>query len=194
MWPWGEGEIILKPGAKLFMVPQRPYVPLGSLRRAVSYPQAADMLDEAALHKALENVGLKHVTDRLDEENVAWDQILSGGEKQRLAFARLLLIKPEIVVTDEATSALDTESQAKLMTMLAELLPQLAIISVGYRAELDQFHERKINLVKREGGARLVVADIDAPPISVVGLLLRRCRGPRTGPAASAINPRASQG
>ena len=86
---------------------------------------------------------------------------------------------------DEATSALDTESQANLMTMLGEKLPQLAIISVGHRAELEQFHERKINLVKREGGARLVAADIIVPPISVIGMLMRRWRGPHVSPAAS---------
>ncbi len=189
LWPWGDGEIVLKPGAKLFMMPQRPYVPLGTLRRAVFYPQAPDKLDESALHATLKHVGLEHLIDRLDEENVAWDQILSGGEKQRLGFARLLLIKPEIAVMDEATSALDTESQANLMTMLGVQLPQLAIISVGHRAELAQFHERKINLVKREGGARLVAADINAPPISVIEMLLRRWRGPHVAPAASVGNP-----
>ena len=83
LWPWGEGEIELKPGAKLFMMPQRPYIPLGALRRAAAYPQAADTIDDAALREALEQVGLGHVVERLDEEDVNWDQVLSGGEKQR---------------------------------------------------------------------------------------------------------------
>ena len=179
LWPWGEGEIALKPGAKLFMMPQRPYIPLGTLRRAATYPQAADSIDDAALKKALKTVGLEHVIDRLDEEDVAWDQVLSGGEKQRLAFARLLLDKPDIVVMDEATSALDTESQGKLMEMIGEELPEIAIISVGHRAELEAFHDRKLNLVRRKGGARLVAGDITAPPISVVGMLMKRWRGPR---------------
>ena len=179
LWPWGEGEISIKPGAKLFMMPQRPYIPLGKLRRAAAYPQSADSIDDAALREALKQVGLPHVIDRLDEEDVAWDQVLSGGEKQRLAFARLLLEKPDIVVMDEATSALDTESQAKLMTLIAKKLPELAIISVGHRAELEQFHERKMNLVKHEGGARLTAGEIIAPPISVMGLLMKRWRGPR---------------
>ncbi len=179
LWPWGEGEIALKPGAKLFMMPQRPYVPLGTLRRAAAYPQAADSIDDAALKKALETVGLNHVIERLDEEDVNWDQVLSGGEKQRLAFARLLLDKPDIVVMDEATSALDTASQAKLMEMIGKELPEIAIISVGHRAELEAFHDRKLNLVKRKGGARLVAGDITAPPISVVGMLMKRWRGPR---------------
>ena len=179
LWPWGEGEISLKPGAKLFMMPQRPYVPLGTLRRAAAYPQAADSIEDAALSKALEKVGLGQVIERIDEEDVAWDQVLSGGEKQRLGFARLLLEKPDIVVMDEATSALDTESQAKLMSMLSEELPELAIISVGHRAELEQFHERKLNLKKQKGGARLTSAEITAPPINVLGMLVKRWRGPR---------------
>ena len=112
LWPWGEGEIALKPGAKLFLMPQRPYIPLGTLRRAATYPQAADSIDDEALTKALKTVGLDHVIDRTRRRGRAWDQMLSGGEKQRLAFARLLLEKPDIVVMDEATSALDTESQA----------------------------------------------------------------------------------
>ena len=117
--------------------------------------------------------------DRIDEEDVAWDQVLSGGEKQRLAFARLLLEKPDIVVMDEATSALDTESQGKLMEMISKELPEIAIISVGHRAELEAFHDRKLNLVRRKGGAKLVAGDITAPPIGVVGMLMRRWRGPR---------------
>jgi putative ATP-binding cassette transporter len=179
LWPWGEGEIALKPGAKLFMMPQRPYVPLGTLRRSATYPQSADSIDDAELKKALKTVGLEHVVERIDEEDVAWDQVLSGGEKQRLAFARLLLEKPDIVVMDEATSALDTASQGKLMEMIGKELPEIAIISVGHRAELEAFHDRKLNLVRRKGGARLVAGDITAPPIGVVGMLMRRWRGPR---------------
>jgi putative ATP-binding cassette transporter len=154
-------------------------VPLGTLRRAATYPQAPDSLDDAAIRQALEKVGLGHAIDRLDEKDVAWDQVLSGGEKQRLGFARLLLEKPDIVIMDEATSALDTESQAKLMSMLGDELPELAIISVGHRAELEQFHERKLNLVKQKGGARLTAGEISAPPINVLGMLVKRWRGPR---------------
>jgi putative ATP-binding cassette transporter len=178
LWPWGEGEITVKPGAKMFMMPQRPYVPLGTLRRAAAYPQPAASVDEAPLREALQKVGLDHLTDRLDEEGVAWDQVLSGGEKQRLAFARLLLQRPDIVIMDEATSALDTESQARLMSMIGEQLPELAIISVGHRAELEAFHERKLNLVRHKGGARLTAGEIISPPISILGLLMRRWRGP----------------
>jgi putative ATP-binding cassette transporter len=177
LWPWGEGEVMIRPGAKLFLMPQRPYIPLGTLRRAVTYPLPVDSMDGDTLRTALSEVGLDHVAERLDEE-APWSNVLSGGEQQRLSFARLLLHRPDIVVMDESTSALDTDSQARLMTRLGELLPDMAVISVGHRAELEQFHERKLNLVRREGGARLVPGDVLGPPISIAGTLLRRWRGP----------------
>lgn len=189
LWPWGEGEIVLKPGAKLFLMPQKPYIPLGTLRRAATYPQAPEEVDDKQLRETLELVGLGHLVKKLDEEDEAWDRTLSGGEQQRLAFARLFLHKPDIVVMDEATSALDDESQTKLMTSLGERLPKTAIISVGHRAELEAFHERKVNLIRKEGGAKLVPGDAAAPPVSVVSSLLRRFRAPA---AASPATPTAA--
>jgi vitamin B12/bleomycin/antimicrobial peptide transport system ATP-binding/permease protein len=182
LWPWGDGEIALKPGIKLFLMPQQPYVPLGTLRRAASYPQAVDAVDDAKLRETLQCVGLNHLVDRLDDDNESWNQVLSGGEKQRLGFARLLLKKPDIVVMDEATSALDTESQHNLMTLLREQMPELAVISVGHRAELEEFHERKLNLVRRENGSHLIAGEIAAPPISIFDILLGRWGGPRIPP------------
>jgi vitamin B12/bleomycin/antimicrobial peptide transport system ATP-binding/permease protein len=180
LWPWGEGEIVLKQGAKLFLMPQKPYIPLGTLRRAVTYPRQAEDFDDEQVTKTLEMVGLEHLAEKLDDESAKWDRTLSGGEQQRLAFARLFLHKPDIVVMDEATSALDPESQAMLMSKLAEQLPRTAIISVGHRPELEAFHERKVNLVRREGGAKLVTGDVVAPPISILTTLMRRWRGPPT--------------
>src|SRR5207302_7500481 len=115
LWPWGEGEITLKRGAKLFLMPQKPYIPLGTLRRAATYPQAPEEIDDKTLRDTLELVGLGHLIEKLDDEEEGWDRILSGGEQQRLAFARLFLHRPDIVVMDEATSALDSDSQAALM-------------------------------------------------------------------------------
>jgi putative ATP-binding cassette transporter len=178
LWPWGEGEIELKSGAKLFLMPQKPYIPLGSLRRATTYPQAPEEVDGKEIQDTLEMVGLGHIKEKLDEEDAGWDRTLSGGEQQRLAFARLFLHKPDIVVMDEATSALDPESQAMLMEKLAGQLPETAIISVGHRPELEQFHERKVNLIRREGGAKLVPGEVVAPPISVLSTLMKRWRGP----------------
>jgi len=188
LWPWGEGEIELKTGAKLFLMPQKPYIPLGTLRRATTYPRAPEDFDEQQITETLKAVGLGHLVEKLDDEESAWDRTLSGGEQQRLAFARLFLHEPDIVVMDEATSALDPESQAMLMTKLSEKLPKTAIISVGHRPELEQFHERKVNLIRREGGAKLVPSEIAAPPISVLGSLLRRWKVPA---AASPATPTA---
>ncbi|BAT58805.1 vitamin B12 transport ATP-binding protein BacA [Variibacter gotjawalensis] len=167
LWPWGSGEIALKRDAKLFMMPQRPYIPIGTLRRAAAYPESPDSLEEKDLHEALEFVGLAHAAERLDEEDVVWSNVLSGGEQQRLSFARLLLHKPDIVVMDESTSALDTKSQNELLTRLNERMPDMALISVGHRAELEMFHDRKVNLVRKRGGAQLEDEDkADDMPIA----------------------------
>jgi putative ATP-binding cassette transporter len=193
LWPWGGGEIVLKPGAKMFLMPQKPYIPLGTLRRAATYPQQADDFDDKEITEALEVVGLKHLVEKLDDEEAKWDRTLSGGEQQRLAFARLFLHKPDIVVMDEATSALDPESQAMLMNTLGERLPDTAIISVGHRPELEAFHERKVNLLRREGGAKLVSGEVVAPPISIVSALMKRWRSPTpaspTTPTATTDEP-----
>ncbi|ULJ74020.1 ABC transporter ATP-binding protein/permease [Rhizobium gallicum] len=159
LWPWGDGSVNFHADRRLFMLPQRPYIPSGTLRRAVAYPRAADSWTLDEIKAALEKVGLDYLNDKI-EEDAPWDQTLSGGEKQRLAFARLLLHTPDIIVLDEATSALDEKSQDKMMEMLIFELPKVTIISVAHRAELEAFHSRKITLERREGGAKLV-SDID---------------------------------
>src|SRR4029077_16770249 len=86
LWPWGEGEIELKTGAKLFLMPQKPYIPLGTLRRATTYPRAPEDFDAKEVSDTLDMVGLDHLVEKLDDEEAAWDRTLSGGEQQRLAF------------------------------------------------------------------------------------------------------------
>ena len=189
LWPWGEGEITLKRGAKLFLMPQKPYIPLGTLRRASTYPHHPEDFQDDEIAEALKAVGLEHLVEKLDDEHAKWDRTLSGGEQQRLAFARLFLHKPDIVVMDEATSALDPESQSMLMNTLAERLPNTAIVSVGHRPELEAFHERKVNLVRRKGGAKLLTGEVVAPPISIVSQLMKRWRA---SPAASPTTPTAA--
>ncbi len=162
LWPWGGGSVNFHADRQLFMLPQRPYIPSGTLRRAVAYPQAADRWTADEICMALEKVGLGHLSDKIEDE-APWDHTLSGGEKQRLAFARLLLNDPDIIVLDEATSALDEKTQDKIMEMMIEELPGATIVSVAHRAELEAFHSRKITLEKHEGGARLV-SDIDLAP------------------------------
>jgi putative ATP-binding cassette transporter len=154
LWPWGTGEILIKFEA-LFLMPQKPYVPLGTLRRAVTYPLSPEEVDDAVVRTTVEEVGLGHFLDRLDED-ATWEHVLSGGEKQRLAFARVLIQRPEIIVMDEATAALDPLGQEQLMRLLLERLPEATVISVGHRAELEAFHTRKLVLEHHADGARLV--------------------------------------
>ena len=136
--------------------------PSGTLRRVVAYPAAADNWKLEQIKAALDKVGLGHLAGRIKEE-APWDQMLSGGEKQRVAFARLLLHRPDIVVLDEVTSALDEKSQDQMMETVIRELPEVTIVSVAHRAELEAFHTRKITLERRKGGAKLV-GDIDLVP------------------------------
>jgi putative ATP-binding cassette transporter len=154
VWPWGEGKVEIQAGARLLVLPQRPYVPMGTLRRAVTYPDAANSRTVAEITRVLEKVELGHLADRLDED-APWDQTLSGGEKQRLAFARLFLHRPDIVVLDEATAALDPASQDRLMALVSEELAHATVLSIGHRPELARFHHRKIVLRRGRNGARL---------------------------------------
>ena len=181
LWPWGEGEVQVARGAKMFLMPQRAYVPVGSLRKAATYPEPAESKEIEEVAKALKLVGLGHLVGRIEEE-ASWDQILSGGEKQRLAFARILLHRPDIIVLDEATSALDPASQDKLMGLLTEKLDSTTIISVGHRPELEAFHSRKIVLERRRGGARFIT-DINLIPRPRRERLIRRWLRPRRRPS-----------
>jgi putative ATP-binding cassette transporter len=154
LWPWGRGEIRIQ-SEGLFLMPQGPYVPLGTLRRAVTYPIPPEEVDDAMVRTTVEEVGLGHFLDRLDEDTT-WEHVLSGGEKQRLAFARALIQRPDIIVMDEATAALDPLGQEQLMRLLLERVPDATVISVGHRAELEAFHTRKLVLEYHADGARLV--------------------------------------
>jgi putative ATP-binding cassette transporter len=166
LWPWGEGAIELRRGAKVLLLPQRPYVPLGTLRRAATYPDAAESRGGDEIARALKKVGLGHLVERLDED-APWDQILSSGEKQRLAFARILLQRPDIIVLDEATAALDSRNQDQLMDLLSRELDDATLVSVGHRPELEAFHGRKIVLKRARAGARLV-SDVSLAPEPVL--------------------------
>jgi putative ATP-binding cassette transporter len=155
VWPWGQGDIEVRAGAKLLLLPQRPYVPLGTLRRAVNYPDPAFSRSEEQIVKVLKTVGLGHLAGRLDQEG-PWHQILSGGEKQRLAFARIFLQRPDIIVLDEVTSAVDAPSQDRLMELLSQELKESTVLSIGHRPELTAFHERKLVLKLGRSGTKLV--------------------------------------
>jgi putative ATP-binding cassette transporter len=155
LWPWGDGDIEMRSGVKLFIAPQRAYVPTGTLRRAANYPASLDNHNEEEIRKVLKTVGLGHLAERLDEES-PWDKTLSGGEKQRLAFARILLHRPNVIVLDEATAALDSHSADYLMHLLCREFEDATVLSIGHRSELEAFHNRKIVLKRVRGGAKLV--------------------------------------
>ncbi len=186
LWPWGGGSVDFHPDRRIFMLPQKPYVPTGTLRRAIAYPGAAEDWTVEQMAETLEKVGLAHLKEKI-EEDAPWDQTLSGGEKQRLAFARLLLHRPDIIVLDEATSALDDTGQDNLMKLLHDELKDATIISVAHRTELEEFHSRKITLERRKGGAKLV-SDIDLIPRDgkrrLLGGWLRRRGSPQPRKAA----------
>ena len=185
LWPWGGGSVNFHPDRRLFMLPQKPYIPSGTLRRAIAYPGAADDWNAEQICEALHKVGLDHLQEKI-EEDAPWDQTLSGGEKQRLAFARLLLHNPDIVVLDEATSALDEKSQDKMMEIVTKELPKATIVSVAHRVELEAFHSRKIVLERRKGGAKLV-SNIDLIPRKGKRRLLSRfLRGRKAPPNKAA--------
>lgn len=186
LWPWGSGSVDFHRDRRIFMLPQKPYVPTGTLRRAIAYPGAAEDWTVEQMAETLEKVGLAHLKEKV-EEDAPWDQTLSGGEKQRLAFARLLLHRPDIIVLDEATSALDDTGQDNLMKLLHEELKDATIISVAHRTELEEFHSRKITLERRKGGAKLV-SDIELIPRGdkrrLLGGWLRHRKPPKPGKAA----------
>jgi putative ATP-binding cassette transporter len=165
LWPWGEGRILLPAGAKLAFVPQRPYIPLGTLRDAIAYPVEGKLLSDERAKAVLKDVGLGYLASKLDTEEERWDQTLSGGERQRVAFARLLIEEPDIIIMDEATAALDVDSEFRLLTLLFERLPKATMFSVGHRPGLQELHSRLLTLQRRPGGGRIVqtkVRDRDA--------------------------------
>jgi putative ATP-binding cassette transporter len=175
LWPWGSGEIQINKNAKLMLLPQRAYIPIGSLRRAATYPDPPESRERTQVADAFTRVGLGHLVDRLEDE-APWDQTLSGGEKQRLGFARIFLHQPDIIVLDEATAALDPQSQDRLMALLSDRPETTTLISVGHRPELEAYHNRKIVLERRQGAARLV-SDVHILPSqrkSLIKRILRR--------------------
>ncbi|WP_458096126.1 ABC transporter ATP-binding protein/permease [Roseomonas sp. WA12] len=156
IWPWGSGEIRVPPREATMFMPQRPYLPLGTLRSALAYPNAPGSVSDEVGRSALDSVGLAHLQDKLDEDS-RWDQDLSLGEQQRFAFARLLIQKPRWIFMDEATAALDEENQDAMMQLVLNELPKSALISIGHRPGLDAFHERTLHLQRGPEGTRLAI-------------------------------------
>ena len=143
IWPWWKGRIALPRGARLLFLPQKPYFPIGSLKRSLSYPAEEGAVGDDALRAALVAVGLAHLSDSLErEEN--WGHLLSGGEQQRLAFARALVNRPDWLFLDEATASLPDDAQASLYRLLRKRLPATTLVSIGHRESLGEFHQRRL--------------------------------------------------
>jgi len=182
LWPWGSGQVLLPKGARVAFLPQRAYLPQGTMREVLKYPlSTTEVLDEA-LVAALERCGLGHLASRLDDAD-RWDKQLSGGEQQRIGFARLLIQRPDIVIMDEATAALDVPSQASMMELFQDELHEATVISVGHRPELEAYHTRKLSL-RRFAGAEEHEAEESLRRVKL-GRLLRRSLRPRASPDPS---------
>jgi putative ATP-binding cassette transporter len=149
IWPFGSGRVLLPKNARLMMLPQRPYFPLGTLAAAVAYPAEPGVFDRERLADAVGAVGLPALAQRLDEEG-HWNRTLSLGEQQRLGIARAILQAPDFLFLDEATASLDEQSEAALYRLLQERLPRATIVSIGHRSTLIAFHRRRLTL-EREG-------------------------------------------
>ena len=151
IWPYGYGRVERPAGRYLFL-PQRPYFPLGSLRRAVSYPAPADAFDTPRIEAALSDAGLQRLVPHLDDEE-PWSQRLSGGEQQRLSVARALLLQPDWLFMDEATASLDPEAEAELYRTIRARLPGVTLLSIAHRPAVAGFHDERLVFRRAPGEA-----------------------------------------
>ena len=151
IWPFGDGRIDVPAGTSIFVLPQRTYMPQGTLRQALAYPKTLDAYPDAAVRAALHAVGLGKLEGEIDAAD-NWPQRLSGGEQQRLGVARVLLAKPQWLLLDESTSALDEAGEAEIYKTIIDRLPDTGIVSVGHRSTLAAFHTRQIDMKAAEDG------------------------------------------
>ncbi|MBX2987179.1 MAG: ABC transporter ATP-binding protein/permease [Bdellovibrionaceae bacterium] len=155
LWPWGSGIIRLPPREETMFLPQKPYMPLGTLAEALRYPKKALLKgEEEAMAEALRRVNLPEFASMLNQKE-RWDKLMSLGQQQRLAFARLLLHRPKWVFLDEATSALDDKNQALVMSLFQEELKGTSVLSIAHRAGLMEFHHRALHLTQTSSGTIL---------------------------------------
>lgn len=154
LWPWGSGTIRLPDAATMMFMPQRPYLPLGTMRSAIAYPDAPDAFSAAEIETAMKRVGLSEFLPALDFEG-RLDKSLSLGQQQLVGFARLLLHRPSWVFLDEATSALDELSQKRVMSIFERELKGATVLSIGHRPGLETFHTSTLHLLRTPVGARL---------------------------------------
>ncbi len=163
IWPFGQGHVHVPAGARVLFLPQKPYIPISTLRDAVKYPDEQSKATDADIITALQAVNLGHLADRLDEE-AHWSNVLSGGEQQRLAAARALVFKPDWLFMDEGTSALDDDAEAAVYDALKQRLPATTLVSIGHRPTLQKWHDRRLEVQRAPGEVgRLVETPLPAP-------------------------------
>ncbi len=154
LWPWGRGRIEVPAGARVMVVPQKPYLPTGTLRHALLYPDPSTAVSEADVQRVLADAGLAHLAPRLDQVE-RWDQMLGNGERQRLCLARVLIHKPEVVVLDDALAALDEAAQESLEAVIAKRLPKATLISLSQRPRPVSGGLMRFELVRGEKWAKV---------------------------------------
>lgn len=145
IWPYGDGRICMPQSAHPMVVPPKPYIPINTLRSAVSYPAVPGAYKDDEICRALVDVHLGNLVEQLDREEV-WSQRLSSGEQQRLALARVLLMQPDWLFLDELTSAVEEALEADLYAELAERLPKMTIVSIGHRSTVVALHQRHLEM------------------------------------------------
>jgi putative ATP-binding cassette transporter len=163
VWPFGSGSIAIPAKAKLMMLPQRPYFPVGVLKTAIVYPAEECAFSSDRVSDVLISVGLPQLASQLEEE-AHWNRMLSLGEQQRLGLARALLHAPQYLFLDEATASLDEASEAALYHLLEEKLPATTIVSIGHRSTLEAFHQRNVVLTRDGKQYALQSRSEDAKP------------------------------
>ena len=153
IWPYVRGKIIIPVREEIMFIPQKPYLPLGTLRESVLYPGTQTPSD-VELGALMNECRISYLLKDLDIV-ADWSHVLSVGEQQRLAFVRALIYRPKWLFLDEATAALDEETEAAMYTLLADKLPQTTVVSVGHRSSINKFHKVELYLEKSTGGVRI---------------------------------------
>ena len=177
IWPHAQGRVEIPIGARLLVLPQRPYLPEGSLRDAITFPRVLSACEDDRIAALLTEVGLFMLAHRLDE-HAHWQQRLSLGEQQRLTVVRAILFEPDWLLLDEATASLDEPAERLVYTLIRDRLPRATIVSVGHRSTLRALHNRSIDIGQQPPCDSVSCPDertfpSEATPINMVPFRLR---------------------